>query len=375
MANQFVRIGTGHSTGTVPAGVRAGHYPNTYSPNGFPASQISEVAGLPNCAGIHAWITHRACEPTRGSYSFGPFLDYMDDCAAANVAVSAYVQDRSFGASIKNMPDYYDTEIAGGGIFQKAFGTTPKSWKPGIAARIFAFWTALLNAVKNHPALEFLKYEEGDSGLSTSEWSAAQFDPDDYLQFLKDWVLCCRAAAPNVIIIAPANFLPSGPQDMEEWVQFCFDNKVGMGGPDVFPQPTAQARGPTWTDRVIKGQHYVSGPGSNDADWDNTGIDRRGSMCYMNDVQDPEMGKGYVWTPQQFYEYANSTTVGLGQNHLVWWRKNYTWGNRPGNQQVYWSATGQDPAFSQTNPNMIIKSWLQMGGHPMRTTKPTYWNV
>jgi hypothetical protein len=352
-----------------------GHYIQTYTQNQLLQSHVTEVAALPNCAGIGLWFTWRHLEPTRGNYNFAVIEDALDRLDDANLSAQVYVEGRSFGGTTRVCPDYLATEIGSGGIFTKANGgTTPKYWDPDIADRELLMYEELADAIAGHPALAILRQSELDSGVTASEWSSADFSPADYMAYMRDWAASVREDFPEVNIVAPANFTPGGPQDMEPWVQYCYERRVGLGGPDVYPQPQTQNRGPTWTDRVIKGQHYIGGDPKLDSSWNNAGFDYRGKIFYLNEVQDPDMGKGYVWYPQQFYDYAKSVIAGLGQNCMAWWRKNYTWANRPAAEQTYYSIEGQSPPNSQTDPTRIIKSWLQMGGHAMATTPPAFYN-
>jgi hypothetical protein len=121
-------------------------------------------------------------------------------------------------------------------------------------------------------------------------------------------------------------------------------------------------KSPTWTDLVIRGQTW------NGSAWVAGGFDYRGKIFCANQVQDPEMGRGYTWPPQAFYDYV-SHNDGLPQGHLYWWRKDYAFSNMAANLQTYWSNSSL-----QSNASLRIKSWLQTGGHPMPTAAPTFYN-
>lgn len=357
-----------------------GHLINTYTKNSLAASQVSEIQTLKaasggDVVGIELFWDWRSIETAKNVYNFTPLINALNALDTAGLIAALYLEARTFGGTARNMPDYIAGEDPGGGICEKnGRGTITRTDRAGPRARWLKFWTELGAAIGQHPALDIIRQSELDPGIFSNEFGPLGFSQAGYMDGERAWVETAKAAFPKCSITAPANFCPTGPQDMEAWVKYCYDRGVGLGGPDVFPQPNAHNRGPTHTDFVIRGLKYTGiDPSGPNKGFSAGGIDYRGLIYYYNECQDPDYGKGYVFTPQTMYDYARSTTTGIGQSHMVWWRKQYTWANRPANTQMYWDDVGQTPPFSQTNPNMIVKSWLEMGNHPMPSTPPAFY--
>jgi len=85
-------------------------------------------------------------------------------------------------------------------------------------------------------------------------------------------------------------------------IEYCYQNKVGVGGPDVLPPPHPG----------IQGDHIIMGTGP-------TAVrDYRGQAAIGYAVQMPEFcGKEGCFTPQQLYDWSLN---GLGATHVFWVR-------------------------------------------------------
>jgi hypothetical protein len=348
-----------------------GHYVGTYALNSLPSGQIAEVQALPNCVGIGLWYTWRHLETTRGVYNFSALITALDQLHAAGLHAYLLVADTTFGGTTRYAPDYLTTEPNGdGGIWNKSQGqggTTPMVWNAAIMARVNALFTALGAAIDTHPALEVICYREADPGLPAAEYGPANLDTNgaNYMTQLKSWADNTKAAFPHTNIGAPGNF-PVRQDNAVDWVEYCYQRGVGIAGPDLFPQPPytnggSTHRGPTYTDRVIRGETW------NGSAWVSGGFDYRGKIFCANQVQDPDMGRGYTWPPQAFYDFTTHSD-GFPQGHIYWWRKDYAWPNIAANLQTYWSNSTLQP-----NASLRIKPWLQLGAHPMSAAAPTFY--
>lgn len=345
------------------------HFVCTSTINQLPSGQVSEVAGMkavaPEVGGIGLYWSWRAIETARGNYSgLAALQAAVDACWAAGLRVWIFIQDDTFSGTARNCPDYLTSETGGdGGIYVKANGgTTPKVWNHAVMLRCIALFQQLAAAFDTHPAVEVIQYRELDTGFGGSEYTAANFSYNAFFGELYGWVDAMKAAWPHTNIAAPANY-SGDPSYMEPWVKYCRDRAVGLGGPDIYPQDPYRNGGsnklPTWTDQVHRGNKW------NSANWVSGGTDYRGVIPYFNQIQDPELGRGYVWPPLAFYQYGPAID-GLAQSHFLWWRKDYAFSQMVQNLQVYWSRSDLQPDAS-----MRIKPFLLQGGHTLRTTPPS----
>lgn len=351
-----------------------GHYIGTYVRNSLPSTQVTEVKAMkavaPEIQGIGLWYEWRFLEPYRGDYSgIKSLVAAVDTIHAAGLKAYVFVVDDTFGGTRRYAPDYLTSEPNGApGIYTKANGgTTPVIWVPAIMNRVIALFNELGSALDSHPAVEVIHYRELDPNFGSDEYSAAKYSDRAYLEQLKRWAVAIKAAFPQTNIAAPANFMGSEGA-MSEWVEFCYRNGVGIGGPDVLPQAPytyggTTSKSPTWTDRVLRGQKWDG------SKWVSGGIDYRGKIFIANQVQDPEMGRSYVWPPRALYEYA-AAKDGLAQTHLYWWRKDYAFeGGVADSAETYWSNKTLQP-----DPAKRIKDFLLQGGHQMQTAPPAFYN-
>jgi len=244
-----------------------GHYIITYTLNSLPSNQIQEVKDLKTASGgdvqgVGLWYSWRFLEPTRGNYSgISSLVTAVNQLWAQGLRAYIFIVDDTFGGTTRYVPDYLTSEPDGSpGIYNKINGgTTPVIWVQAIMDRCIALFQQLGAALDEHPAVEIVSYRELDPGFGTNEYAGANYSDTGYLNQLKRWVVAAKAAFPHTNLIAPGNYIGS-QGTMVSWVDFCYQNRVGIGGPDVYVQPpyrtSTSTQSATWTDQVLKGNQW-----------------------------------------------------------------------------------------------------------------------
>ena len=174
---------------------------------------------------------------------------------------------------------------------------------------------------------------------------------------LKRLVTAARAAWPHTNVFLYTNSLAG---ELQQIIDYCYQNKVGVGGPDVLPPPHEGTPG----DRIIQGVE----PGAV--------RDYRGQTPIAYDVQTPELcGKKGCNLPRDLYDHAVNT---LGANYVFWVRmgttrdtatEKYSW--RDGILPVIRASKGKINAAcprttkaiaSLTRRGMFDTNWLDITG-------------
>lgn len=351
-----------------------GIYVGTYTLNSLTTDRITEITSLKassggDVQGVALWFSWRFIEKSKNDYSgTSTIISALNALDAAGLRGYLFVADDTFGGTTRYAPDYLTSEPGSeGGIYNKVDGgTTPKIWNAVVGARLNALWTRLGQDLNDHPALEAVHYRELTPGFGGGEYAAAGFTPSDYFTQLRAWVVATKAAFPNTNILAPGNYSGT-PSEMGPWVEFCYQNGVGIGGPDLYPQApyrtstSTQAR--TWTDEILIGNRW------NGTAWVSGGFDYRGKMLIANQIQAPEMGRSskYNYKPSEFLNYARAAD-GMPQTHIMLWPKDFIWTNTTQASQTFWTSQLQPDTSKQ------FRTYLALGGHALPSTPPTFYD-
>ncbi len=274
---------------------------------GYVASNITDLATEPNIKSVLVRVYWKAIETSKGTFDFAVLDQLFAVIRSAGKKMILQVQDRTFsGTSTSSyFPTYLSTE---GYLHTKGNGgVVVKYW----LAQAMNYYVALFNAIANHsiPGTAYTYDTHPDfEGITNCESSVpAQPPPSDWSASIaatqiKRYMEGAVLAFPNTNTFVSLNYL-SG--QMEGLVAHAIANRCGISGPDTVPNA------PTDAQYVVMGKHE---------DGTNGGIDYRGRVPIMFQVQGPELGgKEGTFTMSAIA----AAGVTYGNTHMPWLRATF----------------------------------------------------
>ena len=278
-----------------------GHYMLGEQIGHIPDSVYDQLRAEPLVLGIRQRYWWAQLEPERGKYDFSIIEADIRKLKAINKRLVLTVADRSWsGTSAKDkLPDYLlSLSDGGGGYYAKpdAQGVIAKLWEPSVMDRMLALYEELGKRFDSDPNVEGVVLGESSPGFNAK---MEGYTKAIWAQALNRQIKDVRASWPTTNVFMYTNSLVGFLQDMMET---CYENKVGVGGPDVLPPPHPGILG----DRILMGLE----PGSK--------RDYRGKTPVGYDVQSPELcGKEGCHSPEKLLDYSVDT---LKATHVFWVR-------------------------------------------------------
>lgn len=354
-------------------------YPGWYlfvdTPDVLSTSVAAEVSAMrattPEMQGMGLMLTWKFLEPNKNDYSGVTTLVNWVNTLWNTYGLRTFVllEDNSFAGSAR-APTYLTTEsTASPGLYQKnAGGWIPTIWDGKINDRAIALFNAIGAALDTHPGFVAIQYRELSTAFGTTEFAAAAFTPNAYFAQLHRWATEAKVFFPHTNLIAPGNFGENS--FLDEYVEHCYQSKVGVGGPDNYVQEpyrtSSSTQGLTGTDRVIVGQRW------NGSTWVSGFFDYRGKLLIANQSQNPDFGRNskYNYNPTELWNYIRNLD-GMPQGMVPLWRKTTPWtgtSSPPANTQAYWG-----PNANQPDPTMIFKTFLTGNSRTTYTAPPEFY--
>lgn len=276
-----------------------GHYMVSNTIGTVPSDHFSALASQPLVKGIRQRYWWAALEPSKGRYDFSKIDADLARLQGMNKRLVITVSDRSWSgtSAAGKLPTYLSTDpVYGGGWFVKPYnmGVVARLWDPEVMDRVIALYAALAARYDGHPYVEGVVLGETSPGFNASP---AGYTRSTLATQLKRQMTAVRKAWPRTNVFMYTNSL-SG--ELQAIVEHAYQQKVGIGGPDVLPPPHKGISG----DRILKGIE----PGAV--------RDYRGLTPIGYEVQSPELcGKEGCFLPSVLRDYAVGT---LKATHLFW---------------------------------------------------------
>lgn len=195
-------------------------------------------------AGAQIMYSWRQLEPSEGEYDFSIIHEDYEYLLRHKKSLFIQLQDVSFQATYKAVPDYLLSEEYDGGCVASAEeeGWVAKRWNKNVQKR----WALLL--------LELGREFDGlIEGINLQETAAGSSDPHDtafnyerYAECIKENMLALKKAFPKSVTMQYANFMPGEwlPWDDKGYLRSIYEYGekigVGLGGPDLMVQRKGQ---------------------------------------------------------------------------------------------------------------------------------------
>ena len=210
----------------------------------------SAFVANPNIAGAQIKYTWRELEPQRDHYTFDKIVDDVSALARHHKRLWIQLQDVSFGAQERAVPDYLLRESDfGGGVADQYEGEPPharfvgrmaRRWDPAVRTRFIKLLDTLGRAFDGK--IEGLNVAETSfSVIDSGALRPTGFTDDAYVDGIKAMMSAARGAFHRSRFIVYANFMPGEwlPDDDHGYLRavYAYADSIGagVGGPDLLP--------------------------------------------------------------------------------------------------------------------------------------------
>jgi hypothetical protein len=210
----------------------------------------SAFVANPNIAGAQIKYTWRELEPQRDHYDFSRITEDVATLALHHKRLWIQLQDVSFSANVRVVPDYLiDDPAFQGGVanqYEEAPGRTrfagvmARRWDPAVLARFTRLLDTLGRAFDGR--IEGLNFAETSFSLSASDsLRPRDFTADGYARAIRAMMASGRSAFPHSRVVVYGNFMPGEwlPDDDHGYLRgiyaYADSIGVGVGGPDLLP--------------------------------------------------------------------------------------------------------------------------------------------
>ena len=210
----------------------------------------SAFVANPNIAGAQLKYTWRELEPQRDRYDFSKIAEDIAALARHDKRLWIQLQDVSFAAGVRVVPDYLlDDPAFGGGVANqyeddsartRFVGQMARRWDPAVLARFTRLLDTLGRAFDGK--IEGVNFAE--SAFSLSDIDSLRppgFTADAYAQGIRAMMTSGRAAFHRSRVVVYGNFMPGEwlPGDDRGYLRgiyaYADSIGVGVGGPDLLP--------------------------------------------------------------------------------------------------------------------------------------------
>jgi hypothetical protein len=210
----------------------------------------SAFVANPKIAGAQIKYLWRELEPERDRYDFAKIVEDVSALARHHKRLWVQLQDVSFGAENRVVPDYLLDDLAfHGGVANQYEGKPPdtrfvgrmaRRWDPAVRARFVKLLDTLGRALEGK--IEGLNLAETSFSIGDDPAShPAGFTYDAYAQGIRALMSAAHAAFRRSRVIVYANFMPGEwlPDDDHGYLRgiyaYADSIGVGVGGPDLLP--------------------------------------------------------------------------------------------------------------------------------------------
>ena len=221
---------------------------------------------------------------------------------AADLGYVRLLANRIFGGQTGHaVPDYMLSDPAYlGGDIPIGNGVAARIWDAPVMDRYIALIQAMAQRYDSNPYVEGISSSESAIGFSAAYPAPATFSNGALVTQLQRYTAAARLAWAHSNIFIETNYLGSDA-NMQALIDTAVGKQAVVGGPDVIPERTIQS------DEIVRG---AAG----------TGTDYRGTVAIKSEVQYPELGQKWQFTPLQLYDIAYNINHA---NYMLWERNDY----------------------------------------------------
>ena len=193
----------------------------------------------------------RDLEPREGKYDFSKIRSDLKYLRARDKKLFIQLQDGTFSAKHKPVPDYILSDDYAGGIVpyranDRTIGWISRRWDPRVQERFAALLTALGEEFDGE--IEGINLQE--SAIDVAEGLDPTFTPAKYADAIKANMSALKQAFPSSTTMQYANFMPGEwlPWEDEGYLSGIYAHGeaigVGLGAPDLMVNRRAQLNHP-----------------------------------------------------------------------------------------------------------------------------------
>lgn len=197
---------------------------------------------------MYSW---RQLETSKGKYDFSKIRSDIDYLRKRNKRLFIQLQDVTFTAANKPVPNYLMTSGFDGGVVPyrangKTIGWITKRWNPAVQDRFNALLQAL--GAEFDGEIEGINLQE--TAIEVTEKLDATFSPERYAASIEKNMRHLKAAFPTSTTMQYANFMPGEwlPWEDKGYLRGIYNTGneigVGLGAPDLLFQRRAQLNHP-----------------------------------------------------------------------------------------------------------------------------------
>lgn len=205
------------------------------------------IALLPaEIVGLQGGAFWRNLEPQEGVYDFSVIEKQLKLCQKHGKRFFCTICERHFNAQEKPVPDYlYNDPKFGGGVAKfhegksKTSGSIARFWDPVVLDRYTRLIAELGKRFDREPYFEGIEFIET---AMIGGPAVPDLTLDTLMPALRARLIAARKAFPHCVVIQETNWLINGVGDwasqkkaMADLFQFCYENGMGVGGPDLIP--------------------------------------------------------------------------------------------------------------------------------------------
>lgn len=195
------------------------------------------VASLPvEIIGVQGGAYWSMLESEKDLYDFSLIKTQLQICAKYKKYFFCTISEKQFGAIKNPVPDYIVTDLEyHGGLapFRDGHGSQARIWDPAVLNRFNKLISEIGKRFDQEPYFEGIEFVETSLNI---DYNIERFDPADYITALKQRLASAKKAFPTSVVIQETNWLPGASKEqMADFFQFCKEEGVGIGGPDLIP--------------------------------------------------------------------------------------------------------------------------------------------
>lgn len=311
-------------------------------------SEINEVANVPanRMVGFSLLGVWGQVESTKNVYNWTKIREYRDQVVAQGKRV--YL-DWMFGCygygSTLNTTYFPQWAISEGLVGYSGSQQFLKFYRAAAMDRMILFYQAMAAEFENDEWVVMVATPETSHGIVAGD---ADCTAANALIQWKRFVDACKIAFLRTPVIIQNNFL-FNQSTSSEFSQYCIDNGMGLGGPDLILVPEEGSLNPDgWLAMYIKGWRY-----SGSAWVEGVAADQTSKIAYSLGQQ---VIRSTASTPQKYYEEGRDF---YNVTHIVWAIKYEGW--------LWYDYVTRVPAMDWPN----VESYLAAADRPLRTALPT----
>lgn len=197
------------------------------------------VSSLPRgIAGIQGGAYWKDIETSKGVYDFRLIDIQLEICKRHQKRLFCTISEKQFNKPWSPAPEYISTEYDGVAAMSPSSGQAARIWDQRVLDRFCLLIDELGARYEKEEYLEGIEFMETSLSCDPSVETARGFSVNDYIGAYRTLLARAKKAFPDSVVIQEVNYLPSsgaaGETSMAEFISYCDEIGVGIGGPDLY---------------------------------------------------------------------------------------------------------------------------------------------